>query len=90
MMESKTELEQAVADLLVTTLNLETPAAEIDPLAPLFGDAGLGLDSIDMLELALGISKQYGFQLRSDAADNAQIFASLRALCRHVDQHRVR
>mgnify|MGYP001335065395 CR=1 FL=1 len=88
MMEPKTELEQAVADLLVTTLNLETQAADIDPLAPLFGDAGLGLDSIDMLELSLGVSKQYGFQLRSDAADNVKIFASLRALCQHIDQHR--
>lgn len=90
MMESKTELEQAVADLLVTTLNLETPTADIDPLAPLFGDTGLGLDSIDMLELSLGVSKQYGFQLRSDASDNTHIFASLRALCQHIDIHRVR
>lgn len=90
MMESKTQLEQAVADLLVTTLNLEIQATDIDPLAPLFGDAGLGLDSIDMLELSLGVSKQYGFQLRSDAADKVQIFASLRALCQHIDQHSVR
>ena len=90
MMETKTELEQAVAELLVTTLNLETQAADIDPLAPLFGDAGLGLDSIDMLELSLGVSKQYGFQLRSDSADKARIFASLRSLCQHIDQHRVR
>jgi acyl carrier protein len=89
-MEPKTELEQAVADLLVTTLNLETPADGIDPLAPLFGDTGLGLDSIDMLELSLGVSKQYGFQLRSDAADNVRIFSSLRALCQHIEQHRVR
>lgn len=90
MMEPKTELERAVANLLVTTLNLETQADDIDPLAPLFGDAGLGLDSIDMLELSLGVSKQYGFQLRSDAADNVRIFSSLRALCQHIDQHRVR
>jgi acyl carrier protein len=90
MMEPKTELEQAVANLLVTTLNLETRADDIDPLASLFGDSGLGLDSIDMLELSLGVSKQYGFQLRSDAADNVQIFSSLRALCQHIDQHRVR
>lgn len=89
-MESKTELEQAVADLLVNTLNLETSAIDIDPLAPLFGDAGLGLDSIDMLEIALGISKQYGFQLRSDAADNAKTFACLRALCEHIALNRVR
>lgn len=90
MMEVKTQLEQAVANLLVTTLNLETPVDAIDPIAPLFGDAGLGLDSIDMLELSLGISKQYGFQLRSDAADNVQIFASLRALCQHIDKNSVR
>ena len=90
MMEPKTELERAVADLLVTTLNLETQADDIDPLAPLFGDAGLGLDSIDMLELSLGVSKQYGFQLRSDSVDNVRIFASLRALCQHIGQHRVR
>jgi acyl carrier protein len=89
-MEPKTELEQAVAGLLVTTLNLETRADDIDPLAPLFGDVGLGLDSIDMLELSLGVSKHYGFQLRSDSADNDRIFASLRALCQHIDQHRVR
>jgi acyl carrier protein len=90
MIESKTQLEQAVADLLVTTLNLETQADDIDPVAPLFGDAGLGLDSIDMLELSLGVSKQYGFQLRSDAVDNVQIFASLRALCQHIDKNCVR
>jgi acyl carrier protein len=90
MMQDKTELEQAVAELLVTTLNLETSADDIDPLAPLFGDAGLGLDSIDMLELSLGVSKQYGFQLRSDAADNVKIFSSLRALCQHIDQNRLR
>ena len=90
MMEAKTELEQAVADLVVATLNLETPAAEIDPIAPLFGDAGLGLDSIDMLELSLAISKKYGFQLRADSIDKASVFASLRAFCRYIDQHRAR
>ena len=62
-------------------------AAEIDPEAPLFG-AGLGLDSIDALELALAISKQYGFQLRSDSDENRRIFASLRALSAHIEQHK--
>lgn len=90
MMESKTELEQAVAELIVATLNLETPADEIDPIAPLFGDAGLGLDSIDMLELSLAISKQYGFQLRADSVDKVSVFASLRAFCQYIDQHRAR
>ncbi|MBX3727137.1 MAG: acyl carrier protein [Xanthomonadales bacterium] len=80
--------EQALARLIVESLNLEDVAPEsIDPDAPLFGD-GLGLDSIDALELALAISKQYGFQLRSDNPDNRQNFASLRALSAHVEASR--
>ena len=80
--------ELALAQLLVESLNLEgVVAADIDPDAPLFG-AGLGLDSIDALELALAISKQYGFQLRSDSDENRRIFASLRALSAHVEQHK--
>jgi acyl carrier protein len=80
--------ERALAELLVESLNLDgVAAADIDPEAPLFG-AGLGLDSIDALELALAISKRYGFQLRSDNDDNRRIFASLRALSAHVEQHR--
>lgn len=80
--------ERELAELLVESLNLDgVSAAEIDPEAPLFG-AGLGLDSIDALELALAISKKYGFQLRSDNDDNRRIFGSLRALSAHVEQHR--
>lgn len=83
---SPAELE--LAELLVECLNLESVApAEIDPEAPLFG-AGLGLDSIDALELSLAISKRYGFQLRSDNDENRRIFASLRALSAHIQQHR--
>jgi acyl carrier protein len=62
-------------------------AEQIEPEAPLFGTE-LGLDSIDALEIALAVSKRYGFQLRSDNADNRKIFASLRALSEHVQQHR--
>jgi acyl carrier protein len=58
-------LERELADLFVQALNLETPADSIDPAASLFGD-GLGLDSIDILEVALEVSQRYGFQLRSD------------------------
>ena len=87
-MSTQTPAERELADLLVDSLNLEDvePAA-IDPEAPLF-NAGLGLDSIDALELALAISKKYGFQLRSDNDDNRQIFSSLRALSAHIEQHR--
>ena len=59
----------------------------IDPLAPLFGD-GLGLDSIDILELALAISQTYGVQLRADDEDNETIFRSLRSLNDHIQQRR--
>lgn len=81
--------ERELAELIVSALNLEGIAAEeIDPEAPLF-KTGLGLDSIDALELALEISRRYGFQLRSDDENNVQIFASLRALAAHIAQHRV-
>lgn len=83
------ELERELAQLFVDALNLETPAAEIDVTATLFGD-GLGLDSIDILEVALEISHRYGFQLRSDDADNERIFRSIRSLAAHVAQHRVK
>ena len=87
-MASLTDAELELAELLVETLNLEdVQAAEIDPDAPLF-NAGLGLDSIDALELALAISKRYGFQLRSDSDENRRIFASLRALSAHVQAQR--
>ena len=84
-----TVLEEEVAQLIVETLNLEVAPSEIEPEAPLFGE-GLGLDSIDALELALAISKQYGFQLRSDDERNKQIFSSLRALSRHVETNRAK
>lgn len=80
-------LERELAALFVEALNLETPADQIDPEASLFGD-GLGLDSIDILEVALEVSRRYGFQLRSDDENNQQIFRSLRTLAAHVAQHR--
>ena len=83
---SAAELE--LGRLIVECLNLEAVAEEIDPTAPLYGE-GLGLDSIDILELALEVSRHYGFQLRSDDENNHQIFQSLRSLAAHVAQHRV-
>ncbi len=88
-MADEISLEKEVAALIVQTLNLEVDPAEIEPAARLFGE-GLGLDSIDALELALAISKKYGFQLRSDEPDNTQIFSSLRALSSHIDAKRVK
>jgi acyl carrier protein len=85
--QSAHELE--LAKLIVTTLNLETQPADIDPAAPLYKD-GLGLDSIDVLEIALAISKTYGIRLRSDDDNNQKIFASLRSLSQHIQQSRPR
>ena len=80
--------EKELAQLIVTSLNLEVAANEIEPDAPLYGE-GLGLDSIDILELSLAISKTYGVQLKSDDANNNKIFSSLRSLNEHIQQHRV-
>lgn len=80
--------ERELAALLVEVLHLEMAAPDIDPEAPLYGDQGLGLDSIDILEMAVAISKKYGFKLRSDDPDNDRIFASLRALAAHIAERR--
>src|ERR1700675_3488740 len=81
--------ELKLAQLIVSSLNLDTQAAEIDPTAPLYGE-GMGLDSIDILEVALAISKAYGVKLRSDDDLNRKIFTSLRSLNEHIQQHRVK
>lgn len=86
--ESPPALERELAALLVEALNLDVRASDIDPHAPLYGE-GLGLDSIDILEVALEVSRRYGFQLRSDDEHNQQIFQSLRSLALHVAKHRV-
>jgi len=81
------EREAELARLIVKTLNLDIQASEIDPEAPLFGE-GLGLDSIDVLEIALAVSQNYGVQLRSDDENNAAIFRSLRSLSNDIEQRR--
>ncbi len=81
--------ERELASLIVSTLNLEVDAAQIEPEAPLYKD-GLGLDSIDILEIALAISKTYGFQMRSDDSDNMKIFSSLRNLSQHIQTQRTK
>jgi acyl carrier protein len=85
--ETVAALLPEVAELIVSALGLDLPASEIDADTPLFGD-GLGLDSIDVLEIALVISKRYGFQLRSDNQDNVRIFSSLRELTTHIASQR--
>ena len=83
----QTDLEREVAALLVEALNLEIAPESIDPRAPLYSE-GLGLDSIDILEIALVVSQRYGFQLRSDDEDNVRIFTSLASLAEHIGARR--
>ena len=81
--------ELKLAGLIVSALNLETQPSAIDPNGPLYGE-GLGLDSIDILEVALAVSKAYGVKLRSDDEHNRKIFSSLRSLSQHIQQHRAK
>jgi len=88
MAQTQTPQQKQLAELIVSALNLEgVDPGGIDPDAPLFG-SGLGLDSIDALELALEISKRYGVQLKAEDEDNKRIFASLRALTDYVQERR--
>ncbi|NUR22907.1 phosphopantetheine-binding protein [Frateuria sp.] len=80
-------LEAELAEMIVSGLNLDVAATDIQPEAPLYGD-GLGLDSIDILEIALVISKKYGLQIKADSADNFEIFSSLRNLAAYIAKNR--
>jgi acyl carrier protein len=77
--------EAALASLIVKTLNLEIAATEIDPQAL---STARGLDSIDMLGIALAVTKHLGVKLRADDKNNRQIFSSLRSLNAYVEQQR--
>src|ERR1700712_5976131 len=87
--QGQTEFEAEIAALIVKALHLEMLADEIEPETALFID-GLGLDSIDALELALAISREYGLELKSDDERNSKIFSSLRSLAMHIEQHRTK
>nr|WP_281170043.1 phosphopantetheine-binding protein [Lamprocystis purpurea] len=76
-------MQSEVARLIVDALNLDIKPEAIQPEARLYGE-GMGLDSIDILEVALAVSKRFGFQLRTDNADNVRIFNSLRSLTEHI------
>jgi acyl carrier protein len=82
-------LVDEIAGLVVSALNLDMAPSDIDPDAPLYKE-GLGLDSIDILEVALVVSRRYGFKLREDDRDNLRIFRSLRSLASHVAERRTK
>jgi acyl carrier protein len=83
------DLEREIADLLVQALNLSVAASDIDPAAPLYRD-GLGLDSIDILEIALVVSKRYGVEIKADSENNHKIFSSLTALAEFIAARRTK
>ncbi len=84
---AQTADEAELATLIVKTLNLDTAPSDIDPEAPIYGE-GLGLDSIDILEIALAVSQTYGIKLRADDENNTVIFQSLRRLNHEIRAHR--
>ncbi len=89
-MNATSDSEMELARLIVEAVNLEGVTPEqIEPEARLFGD-GLGLDSLDLLEISMAVEQRYGVKLRSDDPENGKIFASLRSLCRHIQLHSVR
>lgn len=88
-MSDVSPLEAEVAKLIVRTLNLKVEPAQIQPEQPLFNE-GLGLDSIDALELSLAISEFYGYQIRSDDPETVATFASLRSLCKSIEKNRTK
>ncbi|MCL4802184.1 MAG: acyl carrier protein [Burkholderiales bacterium] len=88
-MTAQTPFEAELSALMVEVLNLDVAAADVDPEAPLYGE-GLGLDSIDMLEISLAIAKRYGVELRADDEASRRVFASLRNLAGHVERQRAR
>ena len=83
---SFTAMEIELSEIIVSMLDLELSPSDIRPEDPLFGD-GLGLDSIDALEISLEISKRYGLHIKAEDERNEDIFSSLRALAAHVEQH---
>ncbi len=89
MFDANQELQNEVAGLITSALNLDISPEEIAPDSPLYGE-GLGLDSIDILEVALVVSKRFGFQLRSDDADNLRVFSSLASLTQHIAANRTK
>ena len=84
---SSLALEQEVATLIVQTLKLKADPSTIQPETALFGD-GLGLDSIDALELSLAIAQTYGYQVKSSDPEIKVMFSSLRSLARTIEKNR--
>lgn len=85
-----TDLEIELARMILGELDItELTLDQVTADTPLYGE-GFGLDSIDVLEIALLISRKYGFELRSDNPGNKTIFATLGSLAAYTAAHRTR
>ena len=83
------DLHHDIKQLIINSLNLEDIApADIDSNAPLFGDDGLGLDSVDALELGLAVQKHFGFQISSENQELRESFQSVATLADFVAKQR--
>jgi acyl carrier protein len=81
--------ETKLVRLIVDTLNLELDPGDLEPETPLYGE-GMGLDSIDILEVALAVSQRYGVTLHADDENNTEIFASIRSLSAYIQDHKTK
>jgi acyl carrier protein len=82
------QLEQQLKELIISSLNLEDVTPEdIDTDAPLFGE-GLGLDSIDALELGLALKKTFNVTITGESEEDKKHFASVAALADYIEKHR--
>ena len=88
-MPQVSDAELEVAQLIAEAVNLDVNPSQIDPVQPLYRE-GLGLDSIDLLEISLVVSKKYGFQIRSGDPENIKTFSSLRALTQTIEARRTK
>ena len=83
------DLNQELKTFIIETMNLEdTTPADIGDDTPLFADDGLGLDSIDALELVLGLKKQYGITLEANDEQTRQHLRSISTLAHMIEEHR--
>ena len=87
--EALNQEEDKLARLIIDTLNLELDLGDLVPETPLYGE-GMGLDSIDILEVALAVSQQYGVTLHADDENNTEIFASIRSLSEYIQDHKTK
>ncbi len=82
------ELKQQVKEVIISSLQLEDIKPEnINDSEPLFGE-GLGLDSIDALELGVALKKKFGVKFSTEGQDNRAVFASVNALAEYIEKNR--